>query len=64
MSQEPSAGDQQGVIRGFEVLESDVEAEIETTVDEKGKVDRNRNSRICCTGFQLLNIASDCDLSV
>jgi transcriptional regulator len=44
MSQESSAGDQQGVIEGFEALGSDVGAEIAKTVKEKGKVDGNRNS--------------------
>lgn len=38
MSQEMSAGDQQGVVEGFEALGTDVGVEIARTVREKGKL--------------------------
>lgn len=38
MSQEMSAGDQEGVVKGFEALESDIGIEIAKTVKEKGKL--------------------------
>jgi transcriptional regulator len=40
MSQEMSAGDQQGVVDGFKALGSDVGAEMAKTVEERGKLSR------------------------